>query len=85
MKSKTVRNINYSSYDTDCPGTCPRFKENTTIIIHLCGKKGSKFDLQPTFTPYFKECSLLKKKNEKDTSCMLSCPVFEEYKDGHNY
>ena len=85
MKLQIVRNKNYSSHDTSCRGECSRFKEIAILSIHLNGKQESQSDLQPTFTPYIKECNLLKKRNEKDTSCMLSCPVFEEYKKGHNY
>ena len=85
MKWKIDRNINYSSHDTSYRGECSRLKEIATLSIHLNGKQESKSDLQPTFTSYIKECSLLKKRNEKDTSCILSCPVFEEYKNGHNY
>lgn len=85
MKRKPVRNKDYSSRDTCCRGECPRFIEDAILLIHLSGKKENNSDLQPTFTPRFKECSLLKAKNDKNTACMLACPIFEEYKSGHNY
>lgn len=84
MKRQPVRNENYSSRDTYCRGECPRFTESATLSIHLSGKQGSKYDFQPTFTPHIKECSLLKEKNDKNTACMLSCPVFEAYKKSHD-
>lgn len=85
MKRQLVRNKDYSSRDTYWRGECPRFIENATLSIHLSGKQGSKYDLQPTFTPHIKECSLLKEKNDKDTTCMLSCPIFKVYKNSHDY
>ena len=85
MKWQPVRNKDYSSRDTYCQGECPRFIESATLSIHLSGKQICKSDLQLTFTPHIKECSLLKKKNDKYTSCMLSCPVFEAYKNSHDY
>ena len=85
MKWKLVRNKDYSSRDTYCRGECPRFNESATIFIHLSGKQGSKFDLQLTFTPHIKECSLLKEKNDNNAACMLSCPIFEAYKNSHDY
>ena len=80
-----MRNEDYSSHETDCRGECPRFRENAILFIHLSGKKESRFDLQLTFTPHIKECSLLNAKNENNTACMLSCPIFETYKSSHNY
>lgn len=85
MKWQSVRNENYSSRDTYYRGECPRFSENATLSIHLSGKQIGKSDLQLTFTPHIKECSLLKEKNEKNTACMLSCTIFEEYKNSHDY
>ena len=85
MKWQPVRNKDYSSRDTYCGGNCPRFNENATLSIHLSGKKASQSDLQLTFTPHIKECSLLKERNEKSAACMLSCSVFEEYKNSHDY
>ena len=85
MKRHPIRNKDYSSHDTSQQGECPRFMENAKLFIHLSGKQMSKSDLQPTFTPYIKECSLLKEKNEKNTACMLSCTIFEEYKNSHDY
>ena len=85
MKWQPIRNENYNSLDTYCRGKCPIFNESATLSIHLSGKLICKSDLQPTFTPYFEECSLLKEKNEKDAACVISCPIFEEYKNGHNY
>ena len=85
MKWQSVRNKDYSSCDTYCRGNCPRFNENATLSIHLSGKQASKFDLQLTFTPRIKECSLLKEKNDTNTACMLSCPIFEAYKSSHDY
>lgn len=85
MKWQYVRNKDYSSRDTYWRGECPRFIKSATLSIHLSGKQGRKSDLQLTFTPHIKECSLLKEKNDKNTACMLSCPVFEAYKDSHDY
>ena len=85
MKWQPIRNEDYSSRDTCWRGECPRFIESATLSIYLRGKQGSASDLQPTFTPHIKECSLLKEKNEKNTVCMLSCPVFEAYKNSHDY
>ncbi len=85
MSWQIVRNKNYDSLDTYYKGHCPRFGETATLSIHLSGKIVSKYDLQPTFTPRFIECSLLNEKNEKDTACMLQCPCFEDYKNSHDY
>ncbi len=85
MKWQPVRNKDYCSRNDYCREKCPRFDEDVTLSIYLCGKQGSKSDLQPTFTPYIKECSLLKRKNDKNTVCMLSCPIFEAYKNSHSY
>ena len=73
------------SYDDYYRGKCSRFNEDATLSLHLSGKQGSKYDLQLTFTPYIKECSLLKEKNDKSSGCMLSCPIFEAYKNSHSY
>ena len=85
MKWQPVRNENYYSRDTYYPGECPRFGESATLSIHLSGKQMSKSDLQLTFTPRIKECSLLKEKNDKNTACTFSCPIFEAYKNSHDY
>ena len=85
MKWQPVRNENYSSRDIDYRGECLNFNESATLSIHLSGKQICKSDLQFTFIPCIKECSLLKEKNEKNTACMLSCSVFEEYKNSHDY
>lgn len=85
IKWQPVRNKDYNSRDIYCCGECPRFIESATLSIHLSGKQGSKSDLQPTFTPYIAECSLLKEKNDKNTACMPSCPIFETYKKSHDY
>lgn len=85
MKWQPVRNKDYSSRDTYCRGDCPRFNENATLSIRLSGKQASKSDLQLTFTSHIKECSLLKEKNDTNTACMLSCPIFEAYKSSHDY
>lgn len=85
MKWQPVRNESYTSRDTYCRGECPRFGESAMLSIHLSGKQGSKYDLQPTFTPAIKECSLLKDRDDKNTSCMISCPIFEKYKNSHDY
>ena len=85
MKWHAVRNIDYSSRDTYHQGECPIFIEKATLSIHLNGRQGSKSDLKPTFTPYITECSLLKEKKDKKTACMLSCPLFEAYKNSHDY
>lgn len=85
MKRQPIRNIDYSSRDTYCQGECPKFMENATLSIHHSGKQESKYDLQPSFTPHIKECSLLKENGDKDTTCMMSCPIFEAYKNSHSY
>jgi len=85
MKWQPVRNKDYSFRDDYCRGKCPRFIEDAILSIHLSGKQGSKTDLQLTFTPYIKECNLLKEKSDKNTVCMLSCPIFEAYKNSHSY
>ena len=85
MAWKIVRNKDYTSRDTYHRGECPRFKENATLSIHLSGKQVSKYDLQPSFFPQLKECSLLNEKHEKDSSCMFGCRCFEEYKNSHSY
>jgi len=84
-KWQPIRNKDYSSRDTYCRGECPIFFESATLSIQLSGKQESTSDLQPTFTPYVKECSLLKEKNDKNTVCILSCPIFETYKNSHAY
>lgn len=85
MKWQPERNKDYSSRDIDLKGECPRINESATLFIHLSGNRRSKTDLMPTFTPHIKECSLLKEKNDKNTVCMLSCPIFEAYKNSHSY
>ena len=81
MKWQPIRNKDFYSRDTYCQGECPKFMESVTLSIHLSGKQESEHDLQPIFTPHIKECSLLKEKNDKNTMCMLSCPIFEAYKN----
>ena len=81
MKWQPERNKDYSSRDIDLKGECPRINESAT----LSGRQGSTSDLQLTFTPYIKECSLLSEKNDKNIACMLSCPIFEAYKNSHDY
>ena len=78
------RNKNNSSHDTCWYGECSRFHVNATLTIHLSAKRVSQYDLQPTLTPYIKACNLLKEKGVKDMSCMLSCPIFEEYRNSHD-
>ena len=85
MKWQFVRSEKYCSRDDSWEGECPRFIERAILFIHLRGVQESKFDLQPTFTPQIKECSLLKEKGYKDKGCTLSCPIFEEYKNSHSY
>ena len=85
MSNKTVRNKDYNSRDTFYKGECKRFMENATLSIHLSGKQIGKYDLQPSFSQRLKECSLLKEKQEKDTTCMLFCSCFEEFKNSHSY
>lgn len=85
MKWQPVRNKDYSSRDTYSRGKCPRFDENATLSIHLSGNQVSKADLQLTFTSHITECSLLKEKNDKNSVCMLSCPIFETYKNSYDY
>lgn len=85
MKWQPIRNNDYSFRETSYRGECPRFNESATLSIQLSGKQESKTDLQLLFTPRFKECSLLKEKNDKNTVCMLSCPIYEAYKNSHDY
>ncbi len=85
MKWQPIRNKDYNSRDTYWRGECPRFIESATLSIHLSGKQESKSDMQLTFIPHIKECSLLKEKNDINTTCMLSCPIFEAYKNSHDY
>ena len=85
MADRIVRNQNYNSFDTSWCGHCLKYREEATVIIHLSGRQESTHDLQPSFTPHFKECSLLKKKGDKNNACTLSCPVFEAYKNSHSY
>lgn len=85
MKWKVVRNESYNTRDTYQRGECPKFNETATLFIHLSGEQKSRYDSHPTFTPHIIECSLLKEKGDKNTSCMLSCPVFEAYKNSHDY
>lgn len=85
MKWQPIRNKDYNSRDTYWRGECPRFIENATLSIQLSGKQVNKSDLQLTFNPHIKECSLLKEKNDKNTACMLSCPIFEAYQNSHDY
>ena len=84
-KWQPVRNKDYSSHEISWKGDCPKFNESATLFIHLSGRQVSKSDLQLTFTPHIKECSLLSEKNDKNTACMLSCPIFEAYKNSHDY
>lgn len=85
MAWQPIRNKDYYSRDTYHRGECPRVKETATLSIHLSGKQVSKYDLQPSFSPFIKECSLLNEKHEKDTSCTFGCRCFEEYKQSHDY
>ena len=85
MKWQPVRNKDYSSRDIDWKGECPRFNESATLFIHLSGRQGSTSDLHLTFILYIKEWSLLSEKNDKNMACMLSCPIFEAYKNSHDY
>ncbi len=85
MSWQIARNKNYDSHDNYYKSDCPKFKETARLSIHLSGKTVSKHDLQPTFTPRLMECSLLNGKNEKDTTCMLECPCFKDYKNSHDY
>ena len=85
MAYQAFRNKDYFSRDISHRGKCPLFNEEATLSIHLSGKLEGKYDLQPTFTPHIKECHLLKDKDDKNTTCMLFCPVFEKYKTSHEY
>ena len=85
MKWQPTRNKDYTYRDDFCRGKCPRFVDDATLSIRLSGKLDSKSDLNLTFTPHIKECSLLKAKNDKSIVCMLSCPIFEAYKNSNSY
>ena len=85
MAWNIVRNKDYYSQDTTWKGYCTRFIETATLSIHISKKQYSKKDVQLTPSCRLDGCNLLKEKNEKDTTCMLSCPVFEAYKNSHSY
>ena len=85
MAWNVVRNKDYYSQDTTWKGDCPRFAETATLSIHIRRKQYSKHDVELTPSCRLDGCCLLKEKNEKDTTCLLSCPVFEEYKNSHSY
>ena len=85
MKWQPIGNSNNCFRETYCCGKCLIYNEGATLSIHLSCKQMCKSDLQPTFTPYITECSLLKEKNDKNTACMLSCPIFETYKKSYDY
>lgn len=85
MAWNIVRNKDYYSQDTTWKGDCPRFTETATLSIHISKKQYSKKDVQLTPSCRLDGCNLLKEKNEKDTTCMPSCPVFEAYKNSHSY
>lgn len=85
MAWRVVRNEDYSSRDTTYRGDCPKFEESVTLSIHLSGKHISHHDVQPTFSPCLQGCSLLQGRNIDDTTCMLCCPLFEDYKKSHDY
>ena len=85
MAWQIVRNKNYTSRETYHRGDCKRFNEIATLSIHLSGKQMCKSDLQPTFSCRLDECSLLKEKNERDTTCMMECSLLKDYKKSHDY
>ena len=85
MAGQIVRNKDYNSRDTYHRGKCLKFNKTATIFIRLNGKQGCKTDLQPTFSCRLDGCSLLKEKNEKDTTCMLGCSLFKDYERSHDY
>ena len=85
MAWNIVRNKDYYSQDTAWKGDCPRFDETATLSIHISKKQYSKKDVQLTPSCRLDGCNLLKEKGEKDSTCMLSCPVFETYKNSHSY
>ena len=85
MKQRIIRNSSYTFRDTTHSGRCPRFNEKATLSIHLNGKQIAKTDLHATFSCRLMECSLLKEKSEKDTTCVLECSLLKEYKNGHNF
>ena len=72
----------YTSSEIEHKGLCLRFNERAKIIIKLSSKYLSNKDLQPTTSCNFCKCNLLESKNEKDTSCIMHCSVYEEYKNG---
>ena len=84
MVYRIVRNKNYDSHDTTWRGDCTRFFESATLSIHISRKQISKFDIQPTPSCHLVACSLINEKNERDTSCMLDCPIFKAYKASHD-
>lgn len=85
MKYRIVRNKDYDTHDTTWSGNCTRFSKSATLFIRVSRKQMGKSDIQPTPSCRLLACSLINEKNDKDTSCMLECPIFNAYKDSHDY
>ena len=81
---RIVRNEEYKNKETYYEGLCPKYNKRARILISLKGRIESKQDLQPTFTPYFRECILLETENLKHYPC-IECPIFEDFKNSHSY
>lgn len=80
-----VRNESYNSRETYHRGKCTKYNEVSKLTICVSGRQLTKTDLQLTYSCRLVECSLLKAKNEQDTTCMLWCPLMKEYENSHDY
>lgn len=85
MVWNSVRNKNYNFREDLHTGKCSKFNKSATIYIKLTGKQICKNDLQPTFSCYLHNCSLLNEKGENNNTCKLSCSLLDEYKNNHNF
>ena len=72
-------------YDTYCKGQCELFNTKATLSISFISRKISKHDLQPTLTPYIKTCDLLEVNKDKSNICLVTCPIFNDFKNSHSY
>ena len=85
MRWKPARNGSNNSRETYHQGKCAKYNEISKLSICVSGRQFAKTDLQPTCSCRLVECSLLKERNEKDTTCMLWCPLMKEYENSHDY
>ena len=76
MAWKEIRNNNQPDFrDEPFWGNCPKFNKKAKVVVHIVGKKDSKYDLQNTYHKRGMTCSLLE---DKYDSCMESCPLVTE-------